>query len=175
MSGRPRRLQPARTFSGRLFHRPHHLPYRLDDSHDIMAYNNDSNRRSVVSSFYGGRNSSSDPNGGDFYPSRAPAGPPPGAGFANVNPERVRADSSSAYFSPPQRPPRGNMDGHSPAPSYDRGSYYNQAPMRGGKDEEEDIALTAGTGQGLDEPFDIYADFNNAGPRYSNVFAKEPA
>ena len=53
-----------------------------------------------------------------------------------------------------------------PSAGYNSGSYHNAGraePVKGGYDEEETLGLR-------DEPFDIYADFNNAGPRYSNAF-----
>ena len=44
-----------------------------------------------------------------------------------------------------------------------------EEPLKGGYDEEE--ALGGGAGGG--EPaWDIYADFNNAGPKYSSQNAK---
>lgn len=37
-----------------------------------------------------------------------------------------------------------------------------QEPLKGGRDEEEGV-------QQQEESWDVYADFNNAGPRYSTV------
>jgi len=54
------------------------------------------------------------------------------------------------------------MMGHIPTAGYNTTSYQDmgrQEPVKGGYDEEE----------AMDEPFDIYADFNNQGPRYSTA------
>jgi len=66
------------------------------------------------------------------------------------------------------RPWRHPMD-HFNAPrataGYNRNSFHlagREEPLRGGPDEEQD------TGEG--GVWDVYADFNNAGPRYSTAF-----
>lgn len=58
------------------------------------------------------------------------------------------------------------MMGGRPTAGYNSGSYFKAGraePVKGGYDEEETVGLK-------DDGFDIYADFNNAGPRYSNAF-----
>ncbi|EPQ54829.1 hypothetical protein GLOTRDRAFT_116588 [Gloeophyllum trabeum ATCC 11539] len=107
----------------------------------------DFDRKSAVSSFYGapGRRSV-DALNADF--------PAPGQ-------ERARRDSSSSFFNPNY--------GARPTPSagYNRSSYFHpgrEEPVKGGlHDEEEALAGPA-------DSWDVYADFNNAGPRYSAAF-----
>lgn len=53
---------------------------------------------------------------------------------------------------------------------YNRNSFFHtgrEEPLKGGRDEEE--PATPGTG----DAWDIYADFNNTGPKYSTAFGKE--
>lgn len=87
-------------------------------------------RKSTVSSVYGGRKSS-DALNNDFPPT-------PPVNFGN-------ARTSTA--------------------GYNRTSFLHtgrEEPLKGGRDEE----------LGQDEPWDVYADFNNAGPRYSAAFGQ---
>jgi len=47
---------------------------------------------------------------------------------------------------------------------YNRGSFFHvgrEEPLKGGRDEEKDPK---------EDAWDVYADFNNAGPRYSSAF-----
>lgn len=45
--------------------------------------------------------------------------------------------------------------------------------MKGGRDEEDAAFIGGGNpGQQQDAGWDVYADFNNMGPRYSNAFVK---
>ena len=97
----------------------------------------DPDRKSTVSSFYGGKRSL-DPLSSDY--------------------------------------PRGNVDllngGLPNSAGYNRRSYLDagrQEPLKGGLDEEADAGLQA------DDGWDVYADFNNAGPKYSNAFGKNEA
>jgi len=96
----------------------------------------DSDRKSAVSSFYGGK-SSFDALNNDF--------------------------------------PRGNVDllngGLPNSAGYNRRSYLDagrQEPLKGGRDEEADAGLH-------DDGWDVYADFNNAGPKYSAAFGQNDA
>lgn len=61
-----------------------------------------------------------------------------------------------------------------------QGAGYNQAsffdagrtgPVKGGRDEEAD-AFIGGGQQGGEGGWDVFADFNNAGPKYSSAFVK---
>lgn len=110
----------------------------------------DYDRKSTVSSFYGGRKGSLDALNSDF-----PTAPPGG---------RARDDASS--FFNPEHGGRGSVDllsaGHGSA-GYNRGSFFyagREEPLKGGRDEEEPDAVG-------NQIWDIYSDFNNAGPRYS--------
>jgi hypothetical protein len=97
----------------------------------------DSDRKSAVSSFYGGKNS---------------------------------FDALNSDF------PRGNVDllssGHPNSAGYNQGSFFDagrQEPLKGGRDEEADVGLNQ------DDAWDVYADFNNVGPRYSTAFGQNDA
>ncbi|KAI0049446.1 hypothetical protein FA95DRAFT_1489196 [Auriscalpium vulgare] len=116
----------------------------------------DFDRKSAVSSFYGGRRPA--------QPQEDYASPPP---TSQPFDPRSRRDSSSSFFNP-NAPARASTEllRTQPAP-YDRGSYYDtgrQEPVKGGYDEEERL------GGNNDAGWDVYADFNNAGPRYSTAF-----
>ena len=96
----------------------------------------DSDRKSAVSSFYGGKSS---------------------------------FDALNTDF------PRGNVDllsgGLPNSAGYNRRSYLDagrQEPLKGGRDEEADIGVQ-------DDGWDVYADFNNAGPKYSAAFGQNEA
>jgi hypothetical protein len=115
----------------------------------------DYDRKSTVSSFYGGRKNSLDALNSEF-----PTAPSGG---------RARDDASS--FFNPESGARGSVDilsaGHGSA-GYNRGSFFHigrEEPLKGGRDEEE--ANNVGN-----QIWDVYADFNNAGPRYSAAFAQ---
>lgn len=112
----------------------------------------DYDRRSAVSSFYGGRRSSVDALNRDY------AAPP-------SSDHRARRDSSSSFFNPNGTLPRGAAE---PArvnnAGYNRMSYLDAGrsePVKGGVDEVE---------RPNEGGWDVYADFNNAGPRYSHAF-----
>jgi hypothetical protein len=97
----------------------------------------DPDRKSAVSSFYGGK-SSFDALNSDF--------------------------------------PRGNVDllsgGHLNSAGYNLGSFVDagrQEPLKGGRDEEGDVGLHQ------DDGWDVYADFNNVGPKYSTAFGQNDA
>ena len=97
----------------------------------------DTDRKSAVSSFYGGKSS---------------------------------FDALNTDF------PRGNVDllnnGHPSSAGYNRNSFFDagrQEPLKGGLDEEADAGLHR------DDGWDVYADFNNAGPKYSNAFGQSEA
>ena len=111
----------------------------------------DYDRKSGTSSFYGGRRSSVDALNRDFPAPQFPQG------------SRARNDSSST-FNNPNAPPRPSPDAYPAYPSagYNSNSYYDAGrsePVKAGYDEQ---AFN-------DEPFDIFADFNNQGPRYSKA------
>ncbi|KAF8158419.1 hypothetical protein B0H34DRAFT_797811 [Crassisporium funariophilum] len=113
----------------------------------------DSDRKSNVSSFYGGRKSSIDALNTEYAAQPARPG--------------VRGrDDASSFFTPD----RSSMDhlngGRSGTAGYNQGSFFHagrEEPLKGGRDEEKDVGM-----QG--DAWDVYADFNNAGPRYSSAF-----
>ncbi|KAJ3556762.1 hypothetical protein NM688_g1846 [Phlebia brevispora] len=110
-------------------------------------------RKSAVSSFYDRRRSSVDVLNQDFP---SPSTPHYG------QPERTRHDSASSFYNPngPSRTSAEHWAQQPPAAGYNSSSYFDAGrtePVKGGYDEERD------------EPFDIYADFNNTGPRYSKA------
>ncbi|KAG6853289.1 hypothetical protein C0991_005461 [Blastosporella zonata] len=113
----------------------------------------DYDRKSNVSSFYGGRKGSIDALNTEFP--------------ATTAPERHRDDASSFYN--PEQPPRGSMDPlNASTAGYNRSSFFHagrEEPLKGGRDEEEAAANQVGEGI-----WDVYADFNNTGPRYSTAF-----
>jgi hypothetical protein len=90
--------------------------------------------------------------------------PSPSGDYGHQQPGRMRDDASS-FFNP-----RGSMDplaGRTPnTAGYNQDSFFPAAreePLKGGRDEEE--APEGG--------WDVYADFNNAGPRYSSAFGTQ--
>lgn len=109
----------------------------------------DSDRKSTVSSFYGARKPSVDALNQDYPPQPMVGG---------------RRDDASSFFSPD----RSSMD-HLNGPrtgsaGYNRGSFFHtgrEEPLKGGRDEEIPAEADA---------WDVYADFNNTGPRYSSAF-----
>ncbi|KJA24009.1 hypothetical protein HYPSUDRAFT_39124 [Hypholoma sublateritium FD-334 SS-4] len=109
----------------------------------------DADRKSTVSSFYGARKPSVDVLNQDYPPQPMVGG---------------RRDDASSFFSPD----RSSMD-HLNGPrtgsaGYNRGSFFHtgrEEPLKGGRDEEIPAEADA---------WDVYADFNNTGPRYSSAF-----
>ncbi|TCD65782.1 hypothetical protein EIP91_002221 [Steccherinum ochraceum] len=110
-------------------------------------------RKSNVSSFYGGRRSNAEALNSDYPP---PDSQSPG----------MRADSASSFYNP-NGPSRASAELLTrPTAGYNSGSYYKTGraePVKGGYDEEEAVGSK-------DDGFDVFADFNNAGPRYSTAF-----
>ena len=102
----------------------------------------DYDRKSTVSSFYGGRRS------GDVLTSDFP---PPG------QQGRTRVDSTNSFYGGNRA---SRADGYEALTAgYNQSSYFDAGrtePVKGGGDEEA--------------AWDVYADFNNAGPRYSTAF-----
>jgi hypothetical protein len=117
----------------------------------------DSDRKSAVSSFYGGRKSS-DALNNDFPPPATNYSPPPGQ-------RRPRKDDASSFYNP-DRLSRSSADmlgpaGRASTAGYNQESFFHagrEEPLKGGQDENE--------------AWDVYADFNNAGPRYSSAFGQ---
>ena len=110
----------------------------------------DSDRKSTVSSFYGARKTSIDALNQDYPPQ------PTGA--------RGRDDASS--FFQPDRNSIDHLNGTRASAGYNRGSFFHagrEEPLKGGRDEETDLGNQP-------DAWDVYADFNNAGPRYSTAF-----
>lgn len=122
----------------------------------------DSDRKSTVSSFYGGRKGSLDALNQDF--------PSPTGDYGGQQTGRTRDDASS--FFNPERTSRGSTDLLAGRAGYNRGEFFHagrEEPLKGGRDEEE---LGPGSPDG---GWDVYADFNNAGPRYSSAFGQQDA
>lgn len=107
----------------------------------------DADRKSTVSSFYGGRKSSDALN--QDYPAPNPAT------------SRLGRDDASSFFNPDLQ--RMSLTGRGVTAGYNPSSFYpgREEPIKGGRDEEE-------------EAWDVYADFNNTGPRYSSAFMQSP-
>jgi len=86
---------------------------------------------------------------------------------APMSDPRARRDSSSSFFNPagPGALPRGAaVPSRTNGAGYNRMSYFDagrEEPVKGGHDEVE---------QPNEGGWDIYADFNNTGPRYSHAF-----
>ena len=101
----------------------------------------DYDRKSTVSSFYGGRRSA-DVLHTDF--------PPPG------QQARPRVDSTNSFYGGNRA---SRVDGYEPpAAGYNQSSYFDAGRTEPVKSGDEEAA------------WDVYADFNNAGPRYSTAF-----
>ncbi|KAH6912575.1 hypothetical protein BKA70DRAFT_1097245 [Coprinopsis sp. MPI-PUGE-AT-0042] len=70
-------------------------------------------------------------------------------------------DDASSFYNPGERPSYDQLGNNGrPSAGYNRGSYFNmgrEEPVKGGKDEQDD-----------EEAWDVYADFNNSGPKYSS-------
>ena len=115
----------------------HHRPMEAD-------------RKSTVSSFYGGRKSSIDRLNAlntEYPPQPVVRG----------------RDDASSFFSP-ERSSMDHLNGTRSSAGYNRGSFFHvgrEEPLKGGRDEERDPR---------EDAWDVYADFNNAGPRYSSAF-----
>lgn len=115
----------------------------------------DYDRKSVGSSFYGGRRPSADALQRDF---------PSPTHYADYAPAaHARQDSRSSFYNP-DGPSRASVELlNQPTSGYNPSTFLEggrQEPIKGGYDEEAAFR---------DEPFDIYADFNNQGPRYSKA------
>jgi hypothetical protein len=112
----------------------------------------DYDRRSAVSSFYGGRRSSVDALNREY------ASP-------SLSDPRARRDSSSSFFNPNANIPRGAAEpSRVNGAGYNRMSYLDagrEEPVKGGNDEFE---------RPNEGGWDVFADFNNTGPRYSHAF-----
>lgn len=109
----------------------------------------DSDRKSTVSSFYQARRPSNDALNSDF----------PRMSSSN-NRQRQGRDDVSSFFTPERTSVDHLNDTRGMSAGYNSHSFAHtgrQEPLKGGKDEE-------------DEAWDVYADFNNAGPRYSTAF-----
>jgi len=111
----------------------------------------DFDRKSGTSSFYGGRRTSVDALNRDF----------PSPQFPQANSPH---NDSASTFNKPQGPSRASADAfvNQQSAGYNSNSFFaagRPEPVKGGYDEEAY----------RDEPFDIYADFNNQGPRYSKA------
>ena len=173
-----------------------------------MAYNNEHDRRSNVSSFYGGRKSSIDALNAQEIRAATPQGrssplvqahgSSTGAGSIRGAPNqsfqqdqaRARRDSASSFFDP-RRASQAGGEMFAQSAGYNRASFFDvgiEAPVKGGRDEEEEMIGygrgRGGQGRGVagnaapasvadpNENWDVYADFNNMGPRYSTAFGK---
>ncbi|KAG1884049.1 hypothetical protein F4604DRAFT_1734538 [Suillus subluteus] len=111
----------------------------------------DYDRKSTVSSFYGGRRGSFDALNHSQSPDYTPSG-------------RPRDDASSFYADQQQRTSHDVLTGGQSA-GYNASSFFAAGrlePLKGGRDEEEEAPEA--------QTWDVYADFNNAGPRYSTAF-----
>ena len=115
----------------------------------------DPDRKSHVSSYYGGRR----------------------PGDALNNDQRARYDSTSSYYNQDVGQPRPStelLNGGPKSAGYNQNSFFDAGrtePLKGGYDEEDPL-------RGKDDgSWDVFADFNNAGPRYSEAFVdnNEPA
>jgi hypothetical protein len=116
----------------------------------------DPGRKSHVSLYYSGRRSG-DPSNNDY-----PGNPPP--------PQRTRYDSDSSYHNQDVGQPRPSTElltGGPKSAGYNQNSFFaagRTEPLKGGYDEEDPLGGKNGGS------WDVFADFNNAGPRYSTAF-----
>lgn len=139
--------------------------YRLHHSrrcvHNIAMSGMDYDRRSAVSSFYGGRKSSLDALNADF-----PSSPPPPPQFGQ--PQRARMDSASSFYNANRNSlASAEVLGGAQTAGYNPSSFFHpgrEEPLKGGHDEEQSMLSNNDPG------WDVYADFNNQGPRYSTAF-----
>ena len=114
----------------------------------------DSDRRSNVSSFYGNKpNPSFNPNAAADQDARSPFDTPPTSG-RRTGPHDRKDSTTSSFFNP-----RNSSTFDPAAPNY----AFRSAPSRSTHEEpryaKDDEEVEAG--------WDVYADFNNAGPRYA--------
>lgn len=141
----------------------------------------DGDRRSAVSSFYGERRSH-DALRNQGGASSSASGPyDPYAADAQAADPRIRRDSNATFFTP------GAPDVRTPGSAgYNRMSYFDAGrtePVKGPRDEEDHVGAgypydrggSPDTKVDVGAPaggWDVYADFNNAGPKYSSMFAQ---
>ena len=116
----------------------------------------DYDRKSAVSSFYGARRSIDVLN--DVPAMGSPSNNLP-RGAA-----RPRAESQSSFYA--DRQSRASQDIlNTQSAGYNASSFFTagrQEPLKGGRDEEEEA--------GSPDNWDVFADFNNMGPKYSSAF-----
>jgi hypothetical protein len=95
----------------------------------------------------------------------AAVGPPPGVD------QRARRDSASTFFSPTQQqqqqqPQHHHQTGRTPGSAgYNRQSYFDtgrEEPLKDGYEYQPH--------EPAQQDWDVYADFNNAGPKYSSLY-----
>lgn len=132
--------------------------------------------RSNVSSFYGsgGRRSSFNPD--QVLSSQRPS--PPGqhthvdslSSPALYNPHRLSQNSADLLAGDAGAAgPRGTAG----SAGYNRTSFFapgREEPVKGGRDEQQPLRTGEVGAGGQDEGWDVFADFNNVGPRYSTAF-----
>jgi hypothetical protein len=131
-----------------LDHHHHHLSVTLSFRSPSLTMDHD--RKSTTSSFYGRKNSM-DALNSDYPQQQQPS-------------QRPLRDDASSFFNPEDTMSR-NADSQGTAGGYNGSSYYNSGrkePVKRGHDEENQYATH-------DDAWDVYADFNNAGPRYSKA------
>lgn len=141
----------------------------------------DHDRRSAVSSFYGERRSHDalrNPGGGASSSASGPYDPYAASSPPAADP-RARRDSNSTFFNPDAVRTPGSA-------GYNSKSYFDtgrEEPVKGTYEDEERAAAGYGYDRGgspdtkvdVGAPasgWDVYADFNNAGPKYSSAFAQ---
>jgi hypothetical protein len=87
-----------------------------------------------------------------------------------AQPQRTRYDSSSSYHNQDVGQPRPStelLNGGTKSAGYNQNSFFDAGrtePLKGGYDEEDALG---GKNNGS---WNVFADFNNAGPRYSTAF-----
>ena len=119
----------------------------------------DPDRKSNVSSFYGGGRSGDASN--NDYPGN-PARPP-----------RNRYDPPASYYNQDDGQPRAStelLNGGAKSAGYNQNSFFaagRTEPLKGGYDEEEHLEGKE------DGAWNVFADFNNAGPRYSTTLVDQ--
>lgn len=117
----------------------------------------DPDRKSTVSSYYGGRRPGDASN--NDYPGNT------------AQLQRTRHDSSSSYYNQDagqQRPSTELLNSGMRSAGYNQNSFFDAGrtePLKGGYDEEDPLRGKT------DGSWDVFADFNNAGPKYSSAFA----
>lgn len=116
----------------------------------------DPDRKSHISSYYGGRQS------GDALNNDYSGNP--------AQPQRTRQDSASSYYNQDVSQPRPStefLNGGTRSAGYNQNSFFDVGrtePLKGGIDEEDPLRGKT------DGSWDVFADFNNAGPRYSTAY-----